>query len=154
MEIEFDELDKLVKTLSDAQKALPAIRREVLEECAEKLQELVRKNIDNSGITDSRGRVKQWQVKYFGTRGGYVAVRAEDSEAGPTSPGAITNYLESGHKNRRPTGRSKRYQPKINTDRTPGHFFYQHSKNEVGKIVQEAAERLAETVAERLEGAG
>lgn len=150
--IEFNELDKLIKTLSDTQKALPELRKRIMDQCAEKLQQLVRSNVDRSGVRDVRGRVKTWQEQFVGSRGGYAAVRPTDAGTGAYSPGAITNYLEGGHKNRLPTGRSKRYKPEIHTARTPGRFFYQASRREMGKITEAAVEALAEAIAESLEG--
>lgn len=98
--------------------------------------------------------VQNWQEQVVGSRGGYAAVRPLSGKngggTGAGSVGAITNYLESGHKIR-PPGGGKDYRPRINVPYVKGYFFYEAAGVEAERIALEEAERFADELADMLE---
>ncbi len=149
--IDLDELEKLINQLESTRKMLPEMRRKVFERAKEEMLELVRGNIDGR-LEDTHGKVQRWQEGHVGSRGGYAAIRAVSGESGANSPGAITNYLENGHKIRGPLGKSKRYRPKIRVARVPGRGFYQASNAAMAQIAARIADEMAKEVVSSLEG--
>lgn len=149
--IEMKGLEELSKDLDKLLKEIPEARRELHEELAQLIKTEVDIQIESSGLNDTRGKIRGWQKSYVGSGGGYAAVRATDKSAGDNSPGAITNYLESGHKIRTPSGRSKRYRPKIKTPFVEGRHFYQGAQRIVDAKAIAKAEQFAEKLARRIE---
>lgn len=102
--VDVSQMDALTQRIEKLITGLPAKRRELHKKIATLLQHEVQKSIGDSGLNDDSGKVKSWQEQYIGSKGGYAAVRATDKgsgkypSTGPNSPGAVTNYLESGHK--------------------------------------------------------
>ena len=145
-----------LKRFDDDLKALleevPERRRELHERIARVVEDEVRMQIGNSGLKDSSGRVKDWQEGHVGSRGGYAAVRPTSTSTGRNSPGAITNYLENGHKIRTPSGNSKHYRPRIKKAYVDGFHFYSSAKNTVESKVIAEAEKYVKEITERLEG--
>lgn len=76
--------------------------------------------------------------------------RKNGGGTGEGSVGAITNYLESGHKIR-PPGGGKDYRPRINVPYVKGYFFYEAAGVEAERIALEEAERFADELADMLE---
>ena len=150
--IELDALEKLDEDLKDLLEEFPKARRELHERLAEMIKEEVDKQIDASGLNDSRGKIKGWQEPHVGSGGGYAAVRAQKGETGDNSPGAITNYLENGHRIREPSGKSKYYRPRINKPYVDGYHFYQAARTVVEAKAIAEAERFVEEFRRRLEG--
>lgn len=134
---------------------IPEARREMHDRIGKAVLGEVRDQISKSEINDSNDRVKNVQEHYVGSYGGYAAVRAIRG-SGPSghndSPGAITNYLENGHRIREPLGKSKSYRPRIRKTYVDGYHFYQRARNNAESIAIAAAEKYAEEVADRLEG--
>lgn len=95
-----DDLNELDYTLNEIFRKIPESRRELHERLSKMLKEEVDKAIDESGLNDSRGKIKNWQEARIGSKGGYAAIRPLKGRGlvGPNSPGAITNYLEYGHR--------------------------------------------------------
>jgi hypothetical protein len=116
------------------------------------LKQEVDAQIIASGINDSSGKVRGWQQEHVGSGGGYAAIRPTNSSTGGNSPGAITNYLESGHKIRTPSGKARYYKPKIKTSFVEGRHFYQNAAKSVEAKAIRLAERFAEDLAKRIEG--
>lgn len=147
-------LDKKLDGLFEkAGKEFKSLRAEYLDEAGDTLLSAVRSNITASGINDAHGHVRAWQRKYMGTGGGYVAVRAVSGPGGKNSPGAITNYLESGHKGRMPSGRSGRYDARIDTGRARAFGFYAHAADAQAKwIAEDTAKKMEEALAGALNG--
>ena len=143
---------KLDGLFEKAAKEFKALRAEYLDEAGDALLSAVRSNITASGINDARGHVRAWQRKYMGSGGGYVAVRADNSSTGKNSPGAITNYLESGHKGRMPSGRSGRYEARIKTGRARAFGFYKSSADEAQRLAEDIAKKMEEALAGALNG--
>ena len=86
----------------------------------------------------------------MGSKGGYVAVSPSPDEtvqvtrAGEkTTSKDVTRYLERGHGIPTPSGRSRRYVPRIASRRTyvPGRMFYSWARQDTGKIALEEAHR-------------
>lgn len=142
-------LDKLDKSINKLLKEFPEKRRELHEEFADVLKETLNKQIDLS-LTDNSGKIKSWQGKYVGSKGGYAAVRAVDTSIGSSSPGAITNYLNSGHKIRRPSGKNKNYKPRINKIYVDGRHFYQKTLKQSEAELIAIAEKFADSIVDEL----
>lgn len=148
--VDLEALDKLGEDLNKLIKEFPEMQRELHEEFAN----LIKNEVDlQIGLTtnDSNGKIKRWQGKYVGSYGGYAAVRAIDTSTGAESPGAITNYLENGHKIRKPTGTNKRYKPRINKIYVDGHHFYERSSKNLEADVIRISEEFASRLQEKLE---
>ena len=126
-----------------------SVRAELLPEAGDELLQAVRTSFTGSGIQSRTGKVLSWQQKHV--KKGYAAVRPQDRPTGPDGPGAITNYLESGHKIRRPSGKNRQYRPRINKARVPAFRFYKTAQAQAEKLAGELGQRLAEEIAARLE---
>jgi len=149
--LEKADLEKFSDDLNDILDKIPGAKRELHEKIAIVAKQEVNTQINLSGIQDSGGRVKEWQEPHVGSGGGYAAVRASSSSTGDNSPGAITNYLENGHKVRRPSGQAKRYRPKIKMPYVNGRHFYQNSKAALESKVITLAEDYAGDLLKGLE---
>lgn len=138
----------LAKVIGNA----PIDMRELHEKIADALTEEIGLNISSSGLNDSGGRIKSWQVKHVGSGGGYAAIRPIKGATGNNSPGAITNYLENGHKIRSPGTLSKRYRPRIKKVYVNGYHFYHTTKTTIQRKVIDIAEKQVEKIKKELEG--
>ena len=152
--VDFLQLSDLDRTLSDLLQEFPDKRRELHEE----LGELAKQEVDAaiaSSVNDGSGKVRRWQVTHVGSGGGYAAVRPanarEGGDTGSNSAGAITNYLDSGHKIRGSKG-GKAYRPRIKIPYVNGNHFYQTAKTSFEAKAIKKAEEFANRLAERLEG--
>lgn len=131
-----------------------AVRAKILEEAGETAKKLVDNQIIASGVNDANGHIRSWQQIHKGSGGGYVAVRPRKSQAGETlgsTPGAVTNYLNSGHKTRQPSGHAKRYKPEIRTFRARAFRFYNTAWEQLVREEQEYAERMERAMQQALE---
>ena len=86
----------------------------------------------------------------MGSKGGYVVVSPSPDETvqvtrsgEKTTSRDVTRYLERGHGITTPSGRTRRYVPRISSHRTyvPGRMFYSWAKQDAGKIALEEANR-------------
>lgn len=143
---------------SKAMGQIPGLKAAVLEEAGDAARDAVRDAVDASGLNDRRGRVKLWQNRHVGSKGGYVAVRPDSVEvtAGPRdrqvlNAGALTNYLTSGHQTRKPTGRNKRYVPQARMTKTRGYSFYKTAAVQAKRIALEAARDYLDRIGGMLE---
>lgn len=137
----------------DAVRQIPGMKAAVLEGAGDRVREAVRDAVDASGLNDRRGRVKLWQDRHVGSRGGYVAVRADSVmvTAGPRdrqtlNAGALTNYLTSGHRVRQPSGRAKRYVSRARMTRVRGYDFYKTATAQAERIALEAAQDFLDRI--------
>ena len=146
--VSIEGLKELERQLNDVLTKLPEKRKELHQRVGEQVKSALDSNIKSH-------RVRSWQKPYVGSKGGYTAVRAigskEGAKTGPNGPGAITNYLESGHQIRRPSGKAG-YSPRIKVGRVPGQYFYRKTQNSAEKIALKAAEAFAEELAKQLGG--
>lgn len=150
--IEINGLKELDAKLQAILKELPEARRQLHERLAEMAKKEVDAQIDASGLNDSHGKIKGWQEAHVGSGGGYAAVRPQKGMTGDNSPGAITNYLENGHRIREPSGKSKYYRPRIKKPYVDGYHFYQAARIAVESKVIAEAEKFVEEFAQKLEG--
>lgn len=145
--VEVHYLEQLDKDLAKVLRESKASRRELHEQIAEAAKKAVDGQIDG-GLNDEHGKIRRWQVKHVGTGGGYAAVRPVGGITGRDSPGAITNYLENGHKIR-PAGKTK---SRLNVAYVDGRHFYQESRPTVEAEAIKLAEAFAERLADMIEG--
>jgi hypothetical protein len=96
--INLNGLEELTKELNALLNEFPEARRKLHEEMANMAKKEVDTQIIASGIQDDKGKIREWQEEHVGSGGGYAAVRAAKGSTGDNSPGAITNYLENGHR--------------------------------------------------------
>lgn len=150
--VDYIGLEKLDEDLQKLLDEIPEARRTMHERIAKTLQDEVRAEVDASGINDKSGKIKSWQEARVGSGGGYAAVSAAKGKTGPNSPGAITNYLENGHRIRQPSGKSKRYRPNIKKPYVDGYHFYQRVRSRAEAIAISEAEKYADEIARKLEG--
>lgn len=127
-------------------------RRELHEKLAQLAKDEVDAAIDAS-VNDSGGMIKGWQIPHVGSFGGYAAIRAmgskEGASTGRNSPGAITNYLENGHRIRPATKPTKR---KLKVAYVNGRHFYQRATAALEAKALALAQKFADELAERLRG--
>ncbi|MBE6722698.1 MAG: hypothetical protein E7572_09540 [Ruminococcaceae bacterium] len=135
-------LQQLEQKFEAVMKKFPPERRALHERIGDIARAEVTGNIAGSGMK-STGTVEDWQQKYVGSGGGYAAVRAIKG-SGSNGPGAITNYLENGHKIRAPSGAAKRYKPRVNTAYVNGYHFYAAAKS--GELEGKVRDEIAKTV--------
>lgn len=125
-----------------------------METVGEQIREVVAGQIDASSVNDQNGQVKRWQIAKIGSGGGYAAVRprgsGEGAATGKNSPGAITNYLNNGHRIRRPSGKAKRYRPRFKVPFTRAFGFYNASESAAEAIALREAQAFADRIADRL----
>lgn len=123
----------------------------VIPKLAKKLEDIVRLNVDASGISDPSGKIKRWQVVRIGTKYGYAAVSAVRKPDGPNGAGAITNYLNNGHKVRFPSGKSDRYKPRVHCAKAKSFRFYADAAEDVNRLSDEYALQLEKDIAAAIE---
>jgi len=144
-------LDDLDSRFANVLNELPDERRQMHVEVGAAVKEKVRSEISSSGINDRNGRVRGWQEYQVGSGGGYVAVRPMSGGEHGKNPGAITNYLESGHKVRGPSGRAiRRRKSRARQQRVKGFHFYERASAQAQTVAIEAANRYAEKIAGKL----
>ncbi len=149
-------LDRLAKAMDEIVKEAPEMQRQVHEQIGEELEGIVRKNVYDV-LTRRTGKVGKWQVKHIGSGGGYAAVRAADSPAGPNGAGAVTNYLENGHAKRRnrlwsqkQSRRTRMMRAQAGGNWVRGRGFYAISRADAPRLLAKAADDLAKQIADRL----
>lgn len=128
----------------------PERRRELHERVGRAVQRELQQQIASSGVNDSSGKVRRWQAVHVGSGGGYAAVRPEKGKTGADSPGAITNYLEGGHRIASPRG-GKNYRPRLRVSYVSGYHFYVNTSMRAESIAIGEAEAWADEIARELE---
>lgn len=154
--IDAAELDRLVERLAQSPEIIREAKRRAFESASPKLLALVQAQIGGTG------RVKSWQGKYVGSRGGYAAVRPrartwiETKQAKRYAVGYVTNAVNSGHRKRgRGTYQDKRlksYKTISQADWVGGRHFYEAAQEQAAPVAQEAAEEIVAALLECLEG--
>lgn len=141
-------LDALVK---DA----PELQKELHTELASELKRALDGCI-SSAVDDSHGHVRSWQEKHVGSLGGYAAVRPAKNSVSKGDHtyrmGELTAYLERGHRTRQPSGKAN-YRPRLKNAYVNGRHFYSNTCSKIERMAINRAERLVNTISERLEGA-
>lgn len=156
LNIDLSALNGLVEDFDDLLRQFPAERRSLMETVGEKIREIVVSQIDASGLNDAAGNVKRWQIVSIGSGGGYVAVRPagekEGVPAGKDGPAAVTGYLNRGHRVRRPSGKAKRYRPRIRVVQTRAFPFYEASQAPAEAAALREAQAFVDRITERVSG--
>lgn len=148
--VEFEGLQELDRRFASVLDKFPSQRRELFKRVATRLEQEVVQQVSASGINDSSGKVGSWQKGRVGTGGGYAAVSADGSlGTGADSPGAITNYLENGHRIR-PPGTLKR--SRVHVAYVNGYHFYKNVEARAEAIAQAEGEKLADELSRALGG--
>ncbi|PKM71515.1 MAG: hypothetical protein CVU91_13410 [Firmicutes bacterium HGW-Firmicutes-16] len=147
--VEHEGLQNLDRRFASVLNKFPSERKELFERIAKRLEQEVGQQIYMSGVNDYSGKIEGWQKGRVGTGGGYAAVSAVRGKTGPNSPGAITNYLNSGHRIR-PPGRLKR--SRVHVAYVNGYHFYQYAAANAEAIAANEAEKLADELAHELGG--
>ena len=142
--------DRIGAAFDKILREFPERRRELHERVGRAVQRELQRQIAASGINDSSGRVRRWQVVHVGSGGGYAAVRPEKGTTGADSPGAITNYLEGGHRIASPRG-GKNYRPRLRVSYVSGYHFYVNTSMRAESIAIGEAEAWADEIARELE---
>ena len=141
-------LDEIINRFETLAKEMPDLRRQMHTALSDKLKESLDAEIAVL-VNDSHGTVRGWQEKAVGSGGGYAAIRAKSGESGPNSPGAITNYLENGHRIR-PVGNGKNYRPRVHVPYVNGKHFYAAVRGKILSEVMSAGEELLGKIAKEL----
>jgi hypothetical protein len=153
--VELNGLRDLEHDFEHILREIPGARRRMHEEIGTAVLAEVRDNITSTGVRDTRGRIKGYQEHFVGSGGGYAAVRAVQgtgSKGSSNSPGAITNYLENGHKIRKPSGTAKRRRKgRAKKPYVDGYGFYEAARNNAEPVALAAAERYVDSVADMFE---
>ena len=110
------------------------------------------------GEYHERGTLRRWQTKYIGTRGGYAAIRAATEPRGDSGAGAITNYVENGHRvgragygvSARTRRRRRQYGMIPPLSFVNGRGFYHKAHAAAARLLTQAAERWADEIAREL----
>lgn len=119
------DLDELDKKFDKLMKHFPQARRELVEECGDKLYQKVISNI--SQVNENTGNLKNGVKKVIGSRGGYTAVRP-DFKIAPH-----THLIENGHKIVR-NGRVVGW--------VSGKHMYRNALNELANELEQSAEEM------------
>lgn len=135
--VEIKGIDGLLETIDAFLSEVPERRRTLHARIGVRLKEEVDAEI-GLAIKDENGHVRAWQEPSVGTGGGYAAVRPQKGETGADSPGAITNYLENGHRIRQSEKRARAF------------GFYETARKSAKAILLEEAERFASEMREAL----
>lgn len=143
-------LDELIESLQDVAEDFPRVRREFHEAVAEEIREEVLKSLGNRAKSNT-GKVAGWQESVVGTLGGYAAMRPRKGKNGKYAYGYITNAIESGHAISRPRKARKGYRARIKKRYVLGLHFYERAKPLAEKRAIDGANRLADTIKQKLE---
>lgn len=141
--------DALERTL----KKFPEARRAAVEQATTAIKGRVRGEI-GARINDSHGRIASYQRERIGSGGGYGVVESDKGAASDSlAKGALTNYLETGHKIRQPKSPgAKGYHPRIKKAHVPGRWFYRAAEQDAERIALEKANEVCAELAHMLEG--
>lgn len=145
-------LDEFEKALTEIIENKKADRADLHGKIAEALKQGIDSAIGKSGLNDASGHIKSYQQAVVGSRGGYAALRPIKGSNGKVAFGALTQFLEGGHKIRQPGTAAKRYRPRINTLYVSGFHFYGALRSEIEGRIIALAEAEAERIAKELEG--
>ena len=144
-------LDELIGSLQDVAEDFPRVRREFHEAIAAEIQDEVVKSL-GSRARESSGKVAGWQESVVGSGGGYAAVRPIKGKDGHgRAYGYITNAIESGHAISRPRKNRKGYRARIKKRYVLGLHFYERAKPFAEKRAIDGANRLADTIKQKME---
>lgn len=146
------ELTVIDESIENALKKFPQLRQRAVESMAKRMKQELDTEI-STRINDSHGKICGWQTIRVGSKGGYSVIEPIKGGNGKNSPGAITGYLERGHRIRPPKNNgSKGYRPRIRTSYVNGRWFYNSVEKRRDSILLEEANKISEELAATLEG--
>ncbi len=146
------ELTVIDESIENALKKFPQLRKQAVENITKRMKQQLDTEI-STRLNDSHGKIRGWQTIRTGSRGGYGVIEATNETSGDNSPGAITNYLENGHKIRYPRNPGARgYRPRIRNTYVDGHWFYKSVENKRDYLVSSEIKKMTEELTATLEG--
>lgn len=153
--IDSSALNELLERIAKSPDVLKEAKRRAFETASLQMKQALNREIGGTG------KVQSWQEAYVGSKGGYAAVRpraktyAEDSRGRKTKypVGYVTNAINSGHRfpGQGVSGKRKKRQAST-AGSVPGKRFYEAAQSDMGKIAQEAAGQIVDTLVKHLEG--
>ncbi|WP_050698668.1 hypothetical protein [Anaeromassilibacillus senegalensis] len=156
--IDTSQFDGFSRRVENILKGNKEARRKLHERLASIANETLDQKTDER-LNGDTTKIKGWQEKAVGTKGGYAAVRPRKGELPPNGKGnayrygQITNAIENGHRVRPPSPDTKRKRPgRAKMIAVSGRFFYKAANDELGKKAVEEAERFADEILQRMEG--
>lgn len=146
------ELTIIDESIENALKKFPELRQRAVENIAKRMKQELDLEI-STRLNDSHGKIRGWQAIRIGSRGGYSVIEPIKGNNGKNSPGAITGYLERGHRIRGPRKtKGKGYRPRIHTPYVDGRWFYKSVDGRRDSILLEEANKISKELAAALEG--
>lgn len=156
LEVRVTGMEEIGQALEEVLASSRAMRTELHTDVGRRIKQELDINIAGS-IRDSHGRIRSYQVTYVGSGGGYVSVRPGKGDTDktwrgkPLAKGALTNFLQSGHAIRTPSGNARRYRRRIRTAYVDGRGFYTATHARADAIAMEEADAFVDRLTEMLE---
>ena len=151
-ELKVDGLDKMIDRLDKAIKEFPDLRRELVETMGQEMLSRVQ------GKFGGHGKVAKWQGDFYGTKGGWAAVRphaktwVEYKNGNRYAVGHVTNAIESGHRTRMPSGKNQYYRPRAKKARVPGKHIYASEQTNLTTLARQKCQELLSKLEAMVEG--
>ena len=154
-----ERMQQIVRDAPDQQRALhERLGETLLDDVRHRAPISVKGHDLGHGEYHERGTLRRWQTKYIGTRGGYAAIRAAETPKGVNGAGAITNYVENGHRvgragygvSARTRRRRRQYGMIPPLSFVNGRGFYHKAHAAAARLLTQAAERWADEIAREL----
>lgn len=148
--LDFAAWKKMWRYWGDFIEEVPEAIATALYAAAKAAQKEVLTQIDRQGVSGNTGRIKRWQEIRIGSGRRYSAasptfadvIQVARSSGAWTTSADLTRYLDRGYGVRQPSGRAKRYRPRIrgNGIFVKGYQFYSLAAMKSDKIAVDAAE--------------
>lgn len=154
-----ERMQQIVRDAPDQQRALhERLGETLLDDVRHRAPISVKGHDLGHGEYHERGTLRRWQTRYIGTRGGYAAIRAATEPRGNSGAGAITNYVENGHRvgragygvSARTRRRRRQYGMIPPLSFVNGRGFYHKAHATAARLLTQAAERWADEIAREL----
>lgn len=154
-----ERMQQIVRDAPDQQRALhERLGETLLDDVRHRAPISIKGHSLGHGEYHERGTLRRWQTKYIGTRGGYAAIRAATEPRGDSGAGAITNYVENGHRvgragyggSARTRRRRRQYGMIPPLSFVNGRGFYHKAHATAARLLTQAAERWADEIAREL----
>lgn len=143
--IDSTEIKNLAEKFEKAGKDISQEKYQASYDIAREMENIVRGRIGAS-LNDGHGRIAEWQVgQPPGKISYYAKIQPNDEMEGA---GAITNYLENGHRIR-PMIMGKKSRAKM--ERVPGRGFYKASEADVLSYAEKRYDELLKSVEQQLQ---
>ncbi len=145
------QLDEIVKRFGKVREMSIAEKQKMFYQIGRKVKYSLLPS-QMTGIKNPEHVVSMQKI-YLGSGLGYAAVRAADTSTGANSPGAITNYLENGHRRVVPVHKKGGdYGTRELADKVKGFYFYKKTKSVLLPDVKREVEDFANSIADKLRG--